>query len=497
MVIVMILIPFSGFVAFGLDVGSKWEKMLSFQYEGNYDPDTEFIPGNYSRMSEMAEVYDDLYQQHHLPLNYCTNVIYTDENATEVAYYDFTDNGALWTGIGMAAWVFHYLTAKEEGNQAEIQYCLEVIQRMIHGFSMMMKVPNGGLGPEFSGILARGWAGPQHKDIAPMFFSENIRHFNGTGKYSQWRWRGFTSNDEYGGFYMGLALALKYVDNDWVQDTSGKIVLQLANYMLETNFLGISGPGGPSGVNQKPTFGNGGFWIPLLLKMASMVKPEKYTQHYNHWVSAELCFLSNSEGHDGETVANYYAYNFGHCVVLAFLLLEGTESEIGQRYYEGYLNSLRKFTSNHRNAWFNAIFLMISDADDGEYDIIQRDIEDQLMRLDINHFPDRRYGIVPVDPSEEVVTDIQEVNKSIHEDNWDGLYSMPFIEMDFDETYFVRAQTVEHHKTGNFMWEDNPFENETSGYYPRKEYPGTTFTVPYWMMRYMGLIPAQGIREVL
>src|SRR6056297_700847 len=106
MVIVMILIPFSGFVAFGLDVGSKWEKMLSFQYEGNYDPDTEFIPGNYSRMSEMAEVYDDLYQQHHLPLNYCTNVIYTDENATEVAYYDFTDNGALWTGIGMAAWVF-------------------------------------------------------------------------------------------------------------------------------------------------------------------------------------------------------------------------------------------------------------------------------------------------------------------------------------------------------------------------------------------------------
>ncbi len=497
MLLVMIIVPFTWFAVFGTQVGQGWERITQFQYEGDYDPDAEFLDGNYTRMLEMARVYDDLYQQNHLPLNYCTFCVYTNESAKEVEYYSFSDNGALWTGIGMTAWVFHYLTAVREGNQTDADYSLEVIKRMVHGFSMMMIVPNGGLGPEYPGILARGWAGPQHKDIAPMFFQENVRHFNGTGDYSQWRWRGFTSNDEFGGFYMGLALTLKYIDDPQVQHTVGQIILQLANYMLETNFLGINGPGGPTGVDQKPTFGSGGFWVPLLLKMASIVDPEIYEETYYHWISAEMQYLSASEGNDAETIANYYAYNFAHCVVLSFLLLEGTETNIGKTFYQGYLNSLRAYTYNHRNAWFNAIFLMLENAQPKEYSIIQRDIEDQLMRLETNHFPDRHYGIEPVDKNEEMVTKISEFNQTIYQDNWSDLYSIPFVEMDFDEVYFKRAQTVEHHYTGYYMWEDCPFENETVGYYnPRVEAPGLTFTVPYWMMRYMEMIPASGVRTL-
>ena len=70
---------------------------------------------------------------------------------------------------------------------------------------------------------------------------------------------------------MGLAACLKYIDDPYVVDTVGLIVEQLANYMKETNFLGINGPGGPSGVEQKARIYAGGVWVTLLLKMAAMV----------------------------------------------------------------------------------------------------------------------------------------------------------------------------------------------------------------------------------
>ena len=98
---------------------------------------------------------------------------------------------------------------------------------------------------------------------------------NGTGAYSQYRWAGDTSNDEYGGYYMGLALALKYVNDSYVQWTIAQIVDQLCNYMLKTNFLGIQSYGAPTGVDQKPSFFSGGFWISPSFKNGSNMFPSK------------------------------------------------------------------------------------------------------------------------------------------------------------------------------------------------------------------------------
>ncbi len=483
---ILIIVPFTWVGVFGVETGEGWEQILDFQYEGDYDPDTEFLTANYTRLEEMAYVYDHLFQENHIPLNFSAFCRYTNDSYTEVAYYEFSDNGALWTGQAMAGWVYRYLTAKNEGNQTDVDYSLGVIKRLVHGLSMLVIVPNGGLGPDFPGILARGWAGPEHKAIAGWFFNEDFRHFNGTGEYSQYRWRGWTSNDEFGGYYLGLALPLKYVEDEYVQITVGLIVEQLANYMRETYWLGIHGNGGPTGVNEKPTFGSGGFWATTLLRMAAHVNPEVYEQTYYHWVASEMLYLSINEGHDGETVANYYAYNFGHCLILAFLEFEGTESKIGQLYYNAYLNSMRSYTYNHRNAWFNAIYLLLSkDSSEGS-EIIERDIEDQLMRMDINHFPDRILNVTPVGPDEEIVEDIELFYNKTLEDPWGGLYGLPYIEMKLNEPYYQRAQTIEHHYTGYFTWQDNPFKPDSPGWYdPLYEGPGTTFSVPYWMMRYM------------
>ncbi|MHA1719641.1 MAG: hypothetical protein ACTSWX_06935, partial [Promethearchaeota archaeon] len=444
---------------------------------------------------EMARVYDDLFQKNHLPLNFTSSCDYVDGNYTEVANYDFSDNGALWTGIAMAGWVFHYVAASNEGNITDIDYSLSVIRRMVNGMSMLMIVPNGGLGPEYPGILARGWAGPGDKDINPGIFQDHIRHYNGTGAYSQYRWRGHTSNDEYGGYYLGLAVCLKYVDDPYVQRTVGLIIEQLANYMKETNFLGINGPGGPSGVDQKPRVYTGAYWISLLLKMAAIVNAEEYLTDYYHFVSAEMAYLATAESSDHETMANYYAYNFAHCVVFAFLLLEGTQSEIGRIYYNAYLNSLRHYTEFHRNAWFNVIYLALT-AEPGQYPEIERDIEDQLMRLEINHFPDRHYPLLPAPPSYEKVQKILQWKNEIANHNWATLYYVAFIETDWEEVYFTKPLTVEYRRTGNYMWERNPWENTTYWHdAPLHEEPGMTFTTPYWIARAFGFIQPSGYRE--
>jgi hypothetical protein len=494
--ILIIVSPFSYFVYFGIRVGNIYDEILSFQFEAPPPDMDKFLTANYTRLDEMARVYDDLFEKNHLPLNYTATCDYVDGNYTEIARYGFSDNGALWTGVAMAGWVFHYIAAINEGNSTDEEYSLEVIKRMVDGMSMLMIVPNGGLGPEFPGILGRGWAGPEHKDLHPSLFNYHIRHYNGTGAYSQYRWRGHTSNDEYGGYYMGLALCLKYVDDIEVQETVGLIIEQLANYMKETNFLGINGPGGPSGVDQKPRVYTGAFWLSLLFKMASMVNPDEYLADYYHFVSAEMAYVASTESSQAETMANYYAYNFAHCVVFSFLLLEGIESEIGKHYYNGYMNSLRKYTEFHRNAWFNIVYLALS-AEVGDLTNIERDIEDQLMRLEINHFPDRHYPLLPAPPEYEVVQKIMDIKSEIENHNWATLYDVAFIETDWDEVYFTEPLTVEYRRTGHYMWERNAWENTTYWHdAPLHEEPGMTFTTPYWIARAFGFILPSGIREV-
>ena len=106
----------------------------------------------------------------------------------------------------------------------------------------------------------------------------------------------------------------------------------------------------------------------------------------------------NQESGVQETVEDYFAYNFGHDVIYAYLLLEGDQRTIGKLFYQGYVNAEYHDIMDQRNAYFNAIYLDLM-ATPGQDLNITHDIEDQLMRMDINHFPDRMYGIEPIPAS--------------------------------------------------------------------------------------------------
>ena len=217
----------------------------------------------------------------------------------------------------MAGWVFKYVAAVNEGNQTMKADALRVIRKLTHGMAMMVAVPNGGLGPDFPGKLARGWAPPFTHDFAKFFFNNDPRHYNGTDgtamggqDYSQWRWRAHTSNDEYGGYYMGIGLVLKYVDDPYCQALVHLVIDQLAADMLRNNFLVIDAHGGPTGVDQKAKFLSGGAFALLLIKMAALCYPDKYERYYYNLATEEMWALMSGEGGDQETVSNYYAFHF-------------------------------------------------------------------------------------------------------------------------------------------------------------------------------------------
>ncbi|MHA1821080.1 MAG: hypothetical protein ACTSU2_16705 [Promethearchaeota archaeon] len=488
------------------NISELYKEALSFSY--NLDPDVDkFRAANYTLMGEMAEFYDDRFEKYHIPLNFSVNTFFADDNCSIVSQYGYTDNGAQWTGLAMTSWVFKYLTAKKEHNTEMENQSIRVIRKLLTGMSMLLAVPNGGLGPNYSGILARGYADPAHRDIAHFFFNDppcpnDTRHHNGTGPYSNWRWRGFTSNDEYSGFYSALALVLKFVDIKDIHDLAVLMADQIANYMINTNFLGIDWDGSPTGVNQKAYFLHGGTWVMLLLKAAALAVPEKYEKIYYHYAINEYYALSTSEGGEQETICNYYSLAFGYHIMFALLLLEN-DTQIHQLILKNFENSLRKYTRFHRNPFYNIIELALN-YKPGENVQLERDVEDQLMRYRDKHFPDRAYGRKNYTQAQNYGDDpyspIENVDKLmdfLRNDPYGYLYMPAFTEVDNSGVFLNRPMTNDYLDGNIFIWEKNPFFSPSYTYInPRFEFAGFSFPLIYWMGRYFGFFKANGTREI-
>jgi hypothetical protein len=506
LILVFSIIPIGYLGYYSVQINTIYTDLV--QATRMYEPDANtYVDINYSRLDDMVYWTDERFQQFHMPLNMSSACTFVDDgNFDTVSYYHYSDNEALFTGTAYAGWVHKYLAGVREDNETIIEDALSVINSLTTGLAMLIIVPNGGLGSEFSGILARGYAPPDEPIVGKFYFDEDSRHFNGTYPYDQYRWRGYTSNDEFGGYYMALALATKYIAggtgeiHQYVNYTVGKIVDQLANYMLKTNFLGIHATGSPTGVDQKPRFGSFGFWAPLLLKMASIYFPEKYERQYYHWVTSELAYMNANEGNPMEIVNNYYAYSFTHDVIWGFLLLEGTQSAIGNYYYNKYINSMWSVVSNHRNAYFNAIYLSIQAENGsirGDFPLIEYALEDQLMRMDINHFPDRYNGHLEIDDNYTINPAIAKWSAYVTQHPDKIWFTLAFGDIQWGLNYYIEPMSVEYRPASTFLWERTPFylywdSSEYINY--NDEQAGMSLTVPYWIARAHGFIVNTGMK---
>ncbi|MHA1130115.1 MAG: hypothetical protein ACTSQQ_04840 [Candidatus Helarchaeota archaeon] len=470
--------------------------ITSFANTQYYNPGS-FIPANFTLMAKWADQIELRFEQYHMPANISLKCTFTDKNYTDVSYYHPTDNVALSTGMALATECFRYAAAVKENNSALKENASRCIKRLLTGFSYLLAVPNGGIGPDYPGIISRFyWAPdnvviPGYGSITNWMLDENeVRHFNGTGAYKNWRWRGYTSKDEMAGYLYGLGAAIQFCQDDpWIWNRTRLLIAQIIEGYLKTDWLVINGDGNPCGSDMKALlFAGGGEWILSLLRIGKTAFPDgRYDELYHYFTSKNMYMTIVAGGQNLNLIMDYYAWNFLHKTLFNLITLEDDPNlkNLYIKQYESGTYNLMKYT---RSPYFNMMYLIFTGKNDSA---IKADIFDQLMRFQ-NNTHIRNVNATPRPAWHQLNAKMQYWRDFIDHNPLGVLYSPLKLEVSFGDIYLQPA-TVDmmYSNVGNF-YEKSPFspisENERTGD-GLTEGPGNTFTVVYWMGRAYGIIP--------
>ncbi len=472
---------------------------------------------NENTLEKLAQTYESQLRLTHAPANIPVDVTFKNRNYNEVDFWHGTDNGALHLGYALAAECMRYKTALDDGNSLELVRATNMVKKFVTGFSDMLAAPNGGIGPNFSGTPARFICSPENRKYHPFLFEEHPRHFNGTGKYKNWRVRLHTSRDELAGYDLGFACVLKFIDPDknadskWCVERVRLLVEQMIEGFKKTNWLLLGGEGEPVGSDLNPYL-EGSTWQLTLLRIGATAIPEKYESLYSHAASKFMSMNGANMGGIWNTFKSTYALAFGMDVMFSLIILEDNP-QLQNHYIENFETGFYDYLRYHRNAYYNIIHLafmtLINDPskfEDPEYndDTIKWDILDQLWRFQVsgwnkgirNHnFWDRPNSMrwlslnpeirkMKVDPNKEKWNDFFENNINGKLFSWIG------DEFDFDKDLYQLPLTVSEYSAHYFVWEHSKFSGQGGdphGNGLRQAVP-TSYLVIYWMARAFEII---------
>jgi hypothetical protein len=479
-------------------------------------PDTKyFISENEIDMPSLrvlANKFEHRQNDFHIPNN-LSHTITINTTSQQVRTYHGSDNGALHTSENLIAACFRYASL-EPG--VEKNHALEMIEKMFFAIRLLIEIPNGGLGPDYPGAsIGRYYASPQMLQDGnyTWMMEDYYRHRNGTGKYSQWRIRLYTSKDEIAGVIGAMAAVQVLVNVTSIQNVNNLLISQLVNGFIETNWQFISGDGKPNGVHFNPP--SEPQWRLSLLKMAVNSFPEngRYNQLYNYYLNRELSVSNMGAQGDFDSIDNYYGLYFGSHVILAMMLVENSPAVI-KKYFTNLDDCFSSFIG-HRNAYLNVVYLAVyakclslNPDTTSSYSIknLIWDVKDQLWRFE-------KYGLFPFDESygnrnktiSRTEKDPNGVNWTIKDpevQKWDdfvrknafgNLYEGFIDELIggiLDERYIMPA-TVEMMSGSDIIWNRSPFRESgvhSSGGVVVNEYASASFSLPYWILTYYGLI---------
>lgn len=505
---VFLLIP----IAFGSFYFTFYLSVLVPDLTGYMEtpPDTaDFYPMediNFTRLDEMGREFENM-QDQHLLINLSQSIL-KNASTGAILYYDGTDNGALHTSENLVAACFDYASLSPGSEKTQALY---LVRRMLNGLQMLIEVPNGGLGPEFPGTsIGRFYASP---DLAnngnyTWIFNEGFRHFNGTGKYSDWRIRLYTSKDELAGYFLGIAATLMLVqDVPDVQENTKLIILQAMEGFLSSFWLEMTGDGKPNGAHlQAPCYSQ---WKLLLTKMAMIADPgnARYEQLYQYYLVKERKVTNTPYVSAMDNIDNYYSQYFENMVVLGLFLVEDDQTLI-DLYFENYQAETYQSYRGHRNAFLNALYLASATLSEKEttFDIdeIRWDVLDQLWRFD-------EFDMVPYDTTcggrNQTVSradlggdwltidpNIAKWKEFVDTTVLGGMYQWLTYGLQdavFRERYF-RPATIEMMSPATVSWNQSPYREDGDNSYDNtntiRQYAGATFSLPYYMLKYYGYL---------
>ena len=487
----------------------------SFTFDIDSDSN-EFYPLNeidLDALEQLAVLYENRQDTHHTPHN-ISQAISLDAETGNIKKYHHTDNGGLHTGEALAATCFRFASLPE--GSPERQDALNLIIKMFTALKMMIEVPNGGLGPDYGGVIARFYASPEmilDGNYTWMMDDTHYKHTNGTGKYENWRWRAYTSKDELGGYLMGIACVLKFAApyNEWINENVRLVIAQFTEEYLKYYFQIFHHDGTPNGAHFQ--FPAGMEWKILIMQLATLAYPnnERYNQMHDYFVSKELGLTSVPSTDAQNVIEAYYGYAYSHHVYLTLILMEESQS-LRDIYFSNYQESYAVF-KGHRNAYFNAIYLAMVNLSENvvvTYNVtkIRWDVLDQLWRFNVMYngsFYDTSYGsankstsrqeLDPLGLNWTIVDPVIAEWKDFVENNSMGMSYSWIIESLFSNMlndHYLKPALIDMCKPHQFTWNQSPFRESgvNINTYPNniEEPPSASYTLPYYMMKYFGYL---------
>lgn len=462
------------------------------------------------QLRSLANQYEDRLERYHIPINLSIMVRFNLDG--QPIRYDDPDNAGLWTGIALGSECFRY--ASIPNGTEDKENSRRIVYKLLSGLTRLIEVPNGGLGPDYPSLIARFYVSPDliSDGNYTWMFTDYYKHFNGSGPFSDWRVRLYTSKDELGGYFLGIAAALRLVrDDPWVQARVKLIVGQIVEGFLDTFWQEMHGDGTPNGAHLHPLFGQGTEWKLLVLKMGMLCYPEnqRYAQLYHYYAEKSFYLCTTPMLSDSGCIDAYYQYGFAHHTILALMLVEDNQKLL-DLYIKNYESSYKIF-QGHRNAYFNAIFLVMnrlrSTATSYNLTQIRWDILDQLWRFQTSSwFPmDDSYGgrnrsvsRADLDPLglnwTLIEPKVKEWRTFVYETPLGSTYQWvtdSVMRGILNERYRLPSRADMFH-VSDFIWGDDPFDH--AGGHARSsskstwESPGTSFTFPYWILTYYGYL---------
>ena len=515
------LIGFGGYLGACLYIIND---VASFTY--NLDPpNTDYftplsqLESNISYLEKMALFFDKQMEEWHMPTNISINIKFTNNSYSKVDWDNIgnEDNGALALGYALASQCFKYKVCLLEGNAVELANATRMVKSMVYAFSNMLAAPNGGIGPDYPGTPARFVCSPEDRQYHPWMFDEHPRHFNGTGAYSKWRVRLYTSRDELAGYYIGLACVLKFIDptnssdSKWCVERVKLLVAQLIEGFKETNWLVLGGNGEPVGSDLNPQL-EGSMWQLTLLRLGATAYPNRYDSLYHHIASKFLELNYAKMGSIWNTVSEYYALTFSMTVEYSLIILEDNP-QLRYYYIKNFENGFYSYVRYHRNPYYNTIhrafMTMVPDSsvfEDQNYNdtTIRWDILDQLWRFNTSNWGEgvrnynstirpnstRSTSLNPDIRSKEVVSSIDKWNDFFDNHAFGSLFSWLGEQFDYNKELYTQPLTVSEYDLDRFLWEHSKFRDEsgTPNGDGLSQASPASYLIVYWMARLYNII---------
>jgi len=331
---------------------------------------------------------------------------------------------ALYEGVYTAGEAFRYAIAKRNNDKTEMAAAKARITKLVSAYELLSEVSGMGAWPRYAVPDT-----PIARKYFPASYFTTEDHYNVTYRGFKWTLARHISRDVYCGCLLGLAMVYALVDDPQIRIKVGDIIDKTVQFFYDCNWriVDVDGTQHTSAdlISARPMID--GSWLVYYLQMAKMVDEEKWGPIYDKYVyDRGIAYKIGRSMRMGIDLSPkiydaYYGCNFIYYSALVSIFL-CEDSVLKHLYIKNWLNVIHDFTKLHRNAFFDAIWLLchsesgdniydtptiklndydleiwknanIKKPDDKDYiiEFCKRDIRDALMRYAERKYPSRDY----------------------------------------------------------------------------------------------------------